>query len=86
MDALRLSILAGLLLATSASPLAAQDDGPECRRDPDGVFRCEAMQVEGTPQRPGAFYVLTRASLGEAMLDLRASFLHRIVREGRALE
>jgi hypothetical protein len=70
---LAIAIVLGVVLATPAS---AQ---PRQRRAPR-VIQLEEIRIEGRVQKPNAFYILNRASLGYEVLDLRTSFVREIVR------
>ena len=71
----RTSTLAFIILTSLgifAAPAAAQS-----RRK---VIRLEAIKVEGRIQKPQAFYILQRSNLNFAGLELRQSFLPKIVK------
>ena len=44
------------------------------------VIQLDEIHIEGQVQRPNAFYILNRSSLGYEVLDLRTSFTREIVR------
>jgi len=54
----------------------AQGRGRSGRR----VIRLEAIKVEGRIQKPQAFYVLQRSSLNFEGLELKQSFIPKIVK------
>ena len=44
------------------------------------VIQLEEIRIEGRVQKPNAFYILNRSSLGYQVVDLSASFLKDVVR------
>lgn len=64
------------LLALSATGAVAQSGK---RRQPR-VIQLEEIVIEGRVQKPNAFYILNRSSLGYELLELRTSFLREVVR------
>ncbi|MCA9603612.1 MAG: hypothetical protein R3A78_01850 [Polyangiales bacterium] len=44
------------------------------------VIQLEEFKIEGTVQKPNAFYILNRSNIGYEVLDLRTSFLKEIIR------
>jgi hypothetical protein len=50
------------------------------RRSGRRVIRLEAIKVEGRIQKPQAFYVLQRSSLNFEGLELKQSFIPKIVK------
>lgn len=44
------------------------------------VIQLDEIHIEGQVQRPNAFYILNRSSLGYEVLDLRTSFTREILR------
>ena len=44
------------------------------------VITLDEIVIEGQVQRPNAFYILNRSSLGYEVLDLRTSFTREIIR------
>ncbi len=69
-------LLALLLLALAASAALAQDSK---KRQPR-VIQLEEIVIEGRVQKPNAFYILNRSNLGYEVLELRTSFLRKVVR------
>lgn len=59
-------------------------DAAEAQRSSGGggarVIQLDEIHIEGQVQRPNAFYILNRSSLGYEVLDLRTSFTREIVR------
>jgi hypothetical protein len=43
------------------------------------VIQLEEIKIEGRVQKPNAFYILNRSNLGYEVMDLRTSFLRKIV-------
>lgn len=68
--------LAGSVLL-AAAPVGAQRT--RARRGPR-IIRLEEIVVEGRVQKPNAFYILERSSLGFEVLELRTSFVREVVR------
>jgi hypothetical protein len=80
MIARALSALAGgflfaMMLSTSGTA-AAQSRAP---RTPH-IITLDEFRIEGRVQRPNAFYILNRSSIGYEVLDLRTSFVREIIR------
>ena len=44
------------------------------------MIQLDEIHIEGQVQRPNAFYILNRSSLGYEVLDLRTSFTRDILR------
>lgn len=63
----------GLLVGTGAREARAQQAGRK-------VIRLEAIKVEGRIQKPQAFYILQRSNLNFESLDLKQSFVPKILR------
>jgi hypothetical protein len=68
--------LALLFVAVSTSAALAQDGK---KRQPR-VIQLEEIVIEGRVQKPNAFYILNRSNLGYEVLELRTSFLRKVVR------
>jgi hypothetical protein len=74
------SALAGVALATLfASSASAQDKRPKAPK----VIELEEIKIEGRVQKPNAFYILNRSSLGYEVMELRTSFVQEVVRAVR---
>lgn len=68
-----LSVIILALLTAWARPGWAQSDS-------DGnVIRLEAIKVEGRIQKPQAFYILQRSNLNFEGLELKESFIPKII-------
>lgn len=66
-------VLGAIVWGIAPSDAAAQ------RRSPR-VITLEEVRIEGRVQKPNAFYILNRSSIGYEVLDLRTSFTREIVR------
>ena len=44
------------------------------------MIQLEEIRIEGRVQKPNAFYILNRSSIGYEILDLRESFTREILR------
>ena len=64
------------LLSDSAEAQGSRSSGGGGAR----VIQLDEIHIEGQVQRPNAFYILNRSSLGYEVLDLRTSFTREIVR------
>lgn len=68
-----LFVVAALSLGMIALSARAQQSGRK-------VIRLEAIKVEGRIQKPQAFYILQRSNLNFESLDLKQSFVPKILR------
>lgn len=59
-----------------ASPVSRTGKATE----PKHVIRLEVVRIEGRIQKPQAFYILQRANLNFGGLDMKESFIPRILR------
>ncbi len=64
-----------LVLASAGTTLAQGGK----KRQPR-VIQLEEIVIEGRVQKPNAFYILNRSNLGYEVLELRTSFLRKVVR------
>lgn len=71
------AILITTVLTLSAATGYAQEPAAE------GVIELAPTVVTGTPQRPGAFYVLSRTRSEVSADELRTSFVRRVVQSAR---
>ena len=55
-------------------------DAQQRKRGGPKVIQLEEIRIEGRVQKPNAFYILNRSSLGYEIVDLRTSFLKEVVR------
>ncbi|RLB44894.1 MAG: hypothetical protein DRH30_00190 [Deltaproteobacteria bacterium] len=69
-------LLALLLIAVSTTAALAQGG----RKRQPRVIQLEEIIIEGRVQKPNAFYILNRSNLGYEVLELRTSFLRKVVR------
>lgn len=77
MNKLCYALLALMLIASApASSLAAQARPRAAPR----VIQLDEIRIEGRVQKPNAFYILNRSSIGYEVLDLRTSFTREILR------
>lgn len=72
-----LSLLTASLVFVGDSALQAQ------KRGGPKVIRLEEIRIEGRVQKPNAFYILNRSSLGDSASEMRTSFLPEIRRSVR---
>lgn len=76
----------GLLMATFAVLATASFFAPSSAqaqrraRGPRQVIQLDQIVIEGRVQKPNAFYILNRSSIGYEVLDLRTSFTREVVR------
>ena len=66
-----------LVVALASAAGASAQDGK--KRQPQ-VIQLEEIVIEGRVQKPNAFYILNRSNLGYEVLELRTSFLRKVVR------
>ena len=69
-------LLAVLFVAVSTAAAFAQGAN---KRQPR-IIQLEEIVIEGRVQKPNAFYILNRSNLGYEVLELRTSFLSKVVR------
>jgi hypothetical protein len=69
------ALLALALVAVSTAAALGQGK----KRQPR-VIQLEEIIIEGRVQKPNAFYILNRSNLGYEVLELRTSFLRKVVR------
>ena len=69
------------LLLGALSAVARAEDKKRTRAPK--VVQLEEIKIEGRVQKPNAFYILNRSSIGYEVLDLRTSFVQEIVRSVR---
>jgi len=70
-------VLLGLIFTSLWMSAALAQDAK--KRQPR-VIQLEEIVIEGRVQKPNAFYILNRSNLGYEVLELRTSFLPKIVR------
>lgn len=69
----------GALVLFAPSGAEAQARGGRGARQPR-VIQLDEIRIEGRVQKPNAFYILNRSSIGYEVLDLRTSFTREVVR------
>jgi len=70
-----ITIIIGIFLCVGLGTAEAKR-----RRRARKIIRLEAIKVEGRIQKPQAFYVLQRSSLNFEGLELKQSFIPKIVK------
>jgi len=70
------ALLALTLVAASMTTAFAQD----AKKRQPRVIQLEEIVIEGRVQKPNAFYILNRSNLGYEVLELRTTFLRKVVR------
>ncbi len=76
------AVLAGVMLlgvALAASPASAQNPAPAAQRRPGRQIRIGEFKIEGQIQKPQAFYILQRSNLNFEGLELKNSFVPKII-------
>lgn len=71
-------IALGAMILLAPSDADAQARGRQARQP--RVIQLDEIRIEGRVQKPNAFYILNRSSIGYEVLDLRTSFTREIVR------
>ena len=70
------AVLALGTLAVASSASAQTSHAPRAPH----VITLDEFRIEGRVQRPNAFYILNRSSIGYQVLDLRTTFVREIIR------
>lgn len=73
---MRFSLAPIIALLLSSTALAQ----PPGRTRQPRVIELDEIVIEGTVQKPNAFYILSRSNLGYEVMDLRRSFVPELVR------
>jgi hypothetical protein len=73
-----LALLAFLVILGAVDVAAAQAPARPGRAP--HIITLDEFRIEGRVQRPNAFYILNRSSIGYEVLDLRTSFTREILR------
>lgn len=68
-----ISVVIGFLLSVY-QPLEAQR-----RKRAPKVIQLEEITIEGRVQKPNAFYILNRSNIGYEIMDLRTSFVSKVI-------
>lgn len=79
MFCIRFAALLGLVLLLLEVGLGVGVTGAEAAAQRK-VIRLEAIKVEGRIQKPQAFYILQRSNLNFEGLDLKQSFIPKIIK------
>lgn len=74
-----LGALAFLAVGVASSSALAQPPARGGGRAPR-IITLDEFRIEGRVQRPNAFYILNRSSIGYEVLDLRTTFTREIIR------
>ena len=69
-------LLALTLVAVSMTTVLAQG----AKKRQPRVIQLEEIVIEGRVQKPNAFYILNRSNLGYEVLELRTTFLRKVIR------
>lgn len=69
----------GFFLVAGGAEVAHAQAGGRGGRAPR-IITLDEFRIEGRVQRPNAFYILNRSSIGYEVLDLRTSFTREIIR------
>jgi len=70
------ALLALVFVGLSSTVAFAQ----EAKKRQPRVIQLEEIIIEGRVQKPNAFYILNRSNLGYEVLELRTSFVRKVVR------
>jgi len=76
------TILAALVVAASLATAGGASAQDKKRRAPK-IIELEEIKIEGRVQKPNAFYILNRSSIGYEVMELRTSFVQEVVRSVR---
>jgi hypothetical protein len=71
------TVLLALLFVAMSTTAALAQGGK--KRQPR-IIQLEEIVIEGRVQKPNAFYIINRSNLGYEVLELRTSFLRKVVR------
>jgi len=69
-----------LALALLAVLLVSSLQAQSARKRAPKVIQLEEITIEGRVQKPNAFYILNRSNIGYEVMDLRTSFVNKVVR------
>ena len=75
-----LGLAGGLCFAFGVGEAVAQKDGQKRRKGQPRVITLEAEVIEGTVQKPEAFYILQRSELNFKGLEPKKSFIPLILK------
>jgi hypothetical protein len=79
-SAMFFALIAAAALVSAPSTSTAQ---AKAKRAPK-VIELEEIKIEGRVQKPNAFYILNRSSIGYEVMELRTSFVQEVVRAVRS--
>jgi len=71
-----IALIALVFFVLSTATALAQD----AKKRQPRVIQLEEIIIEGRVQKPNAFYILNRSNLGYEVLELRTSFVRKVVR------
>lgn len=71
-----IALIALVFFGLSTAAALAQD----AKKRQPRVIQLEEIIIEGRVQKPNAFYILNRSNLGYEVLELRTSFVRKVVR------
>ena len=71
-----IALIALMFFGLSTTAALAQD----AKKRQPRVIQLEEIIIEGRVQKPNAFYILNRSNLGYEVLELRTSFVRKVVR------
>ncbi len=68
-----------LIVSSLSIALVSAGLAQEPKKRQPRVIQLEEIVIEGRVQKPNAFYILNRSNLGYEVLELRTSFLRKVV-------
>ena len=71
-------LIIGVVWAIAIAFSPAASTAQKKKRAPR-VIQLEEIRIEGRVQKPNAFYILNRSNLGYEVLDLRTSFVPKVI-------
>jgi hypothetical protein len=75
--------LSAWVLVIGLAFAAAQTAGAQRRKRAPKIIQLEEITIEGRVQKPNAFYILNRSNIGYEVVDLRSSFVNKVVKAVR---
>lgn len=76
----QLGLVVAAFLAVSGSATLVEAQAPSRGGRAPRIITLDEFRIEGRVQRPNAFYILNRSSIGYEVLDLRTTFTREIIR------
>jgi hypothetical protein len=73
-------LLLAAFLSVATLGVASVASAQASHRPAPHVITLDEFRIEGRVQRPNAFYILNRSSIGYEVLDLRTTFVREIIR------